>query len=182
MCPGVKLLGPMLVLHFLFCWPVSMGCLPPNSRQWKGFFQSGLGRLEGFSAEVIFKQGLQGLGGASWLDHKQRQVSPWGREESAQELKGETCGAGVLSTGTGAQNWRVRQGPLGDTAVPLCGSVISSRFFLQPTFSCVYGHMKTLKPMVILFLPLIFFPPKLYYHMVVMEKDSRITHKVYKNL
>ena len=116
MCPGVKLLGPMLVLHFLFCWPVSMGCLPPNSRQWKGFFQSGLGRLEGFSAEVIFKQGLQGLGGASWLDHKQRQVSPWGREESAQELKGETCGAGVLSTGTGAQNWRVRQGPLGDTA------------------------------------------------------------------
>ena len=43
-------------------------------------------------------------------------MSPWGREESAQELKGETCGAGALSTGTGAQSWRVRQGPLGDPA------------------------------------------------------------------
>ena len=65
---------------------------------------------------MIIKQGLQGLGGVSWLDDKQRQVSPWGREESAQELKGETCGAGALSTGTGAQSWRVRQGPLGDPA------------------------------------------------------------------
>ena len=30
MCPGVKLLGTMLGLHFLFCWPVSMGCLLPQ--------------------------------------------------------------------------------------------------------------------------------------------------------
>ena len=122
--PGSEVAGSYVSSSFSLLLASLRGVpAPPNSRQWKGFFQSGRGRLEGFSAEVIFKQRLRGqeerAGQTTSRDrcllaggtHK-----ALGRRRKGSGAQGGDPGCRCPGRRDGSRSRRARQGPLGGPA------------------------------------------------------------------